>query len=385
MPFIRHFFATLYKSARKIGERGVFSKKFRRKFKKWNKTLKNDPIFYFGVFSIIFLFGILFSFPETTIKFPAKWDFSFLTNNNLIKASVQDMFIEPAGNMTKETQEMVFLQQNTAIGLIPPAIGSSQVLGSLIGGNGAEAEEKRSIIEYSVETGDTLSSIAEKFNISLNTILWANDLSKGSDIKVGQKLIILPVSGIIYYVKKGDTLSEIAAKYKGKVDEIIAFNELSGENDLYVGDILVIPNGQMPSSAKPTYTATAVSQIPLASNYFICPHIDCRITQGLHWYNAIDFGGQCGDFIVAVAGGIVQKVKFGWNNGGGNTITILHPNGVITSYGHIMTSLVSPGQQVLQGQIIALMGGKPGMPGSGLSTGCHVHFGVIGARNPFAK
>ncbi len=54
-------------------------------------------------------------------------------------------------------------------------------------------------------------------------------------------------------------------------------------------------------------------------------------------------------------------------------------------YGHIQTSLVNPGSQVYQGQVIALLGGAPGTPGAGSSTGCHVHFGVSGARNPFAR
>lgn len=370
MPFIRQ----------KIWKIG-FGKKLKRKFKKKAKDFVNDPISYFGVFSVVFLFGIFFSFPEITIKSLPQWDFSIFGENNL-KASVQDFFVEPTKNITKETPEMLFLQQNTAIGLIPPVIGSGRVLGSLTGYEEIN-EERKSIIEYKVEPGDSLSSIAEKFNVSLNTILWANDLTKSSEIKVGQKLIVPPVSGVIYHIKKGDTLSEIAEKYKGKVDEIVAFNELSGENDIYVGDILIIPNGQMPSSVKPSYAS--LPQTAVASSYFICPRPNCRITQGLHWYNAVDFGGDCGDPIVAAAGGVVQRIKYGWNHGAGNYISVAHPNGVVSTYGHILTSLVSVGQQVSQGQIIALVGGKPGTPGAGISTGCHVHFGVTGMRNPFAR
>ena len=140
----------------------------------------------------------------------------------------------------------------------------------------------------------------------------------------------------------------------------------------------------MPSSKKSTsyYTNT---NIPLGSSYFICPTSSCRISQGLHWYNAVDFPGKCGDPIYAVAEGKVQRVKYGWNKGAGNYLTILHPNGVVTMYGHILKSLVKPDQKVSQGDIIALIGGKPGTPGAGISTGCHVHFGVYGAKNPFAK
>lgn len=245
-----------------------------------------------------------------------------------------------------------------------------------------EAETRREIIEYTVEPGDSLLDIAEKFNISLETLLWANDLTKNSIIRPGQKLIILPVSGVIHYVKSGDTLSEIAKKYKGDINEIIAFNELSGEGDIYVGDILIIPNGVLPSSPKSEYSET-----PLAKSYFISPiSSPYKITKGLHWYNAVDLSnGQCGSPIYAAAQGTVQKVKFGWNRGYGNYLTILHPNGIVTTYAHLQEILVGAGEEVSQGQIIALMGGQPGTPGSGHSTGCHLHFEVHGARNPFAR
>ena len=235
-----------------------------------------------------------------------------------------------------------------------------------------------------VEPGDTLSGIAKKFNISLNTILWANDLNQNSTIKPGQKLIILPVSGVLHYVKRGDTLSEIAQTYKAEIEEIVAFNELSGEDDIFVGDILIIPNGKMPQHT--TQTSLVSHWVPIASSYFICPIAPpCTITQGLHWYNAVDLShGKCGEPIFAAAGGTVQRVRYGWNRGAGNYLTILHPNGVVTMYGHLQTILVKPGQKVNQGQIIALMGGKPGTPGAGRSTGCHLHFGVYGGRNPFA-
>lgn len=278
---------------------------------------------------------------------------------------------------------MTFLQENSLIGVSPPATVSPQSLGNILGGIEDNSEPRGGIIEYTVESGDTLSSVASKFDISLDTILWANDLTSRSLIKPGQKLIIPPASGIIYYIKKGDTLSAIAKTYKGKVEEIIAFNELSDEGDIFIGDILIIPGGKMPAPKKSYSYAPA--QVPLGSSYFICPHSACRITQGLHWYNAIDFGGKCGDPIYAAASGTVQRVKYGWNGGAGNYITILHPNGVVTMYGHISASLVNPGQNVSQGQRIALMGGKPGTSGAGRSTGCHVHFDVRGARNPFAK
>lgn len=275
------------------------------------------------------------------------------------------------------------MQGNTAMSVSVPVSADSKTLGAIMGTGGElESDGGHDIKEYIVQRNDTLSSIAENYSISLNSILWANEMSSKSTIKPGQKLIIPPVSGVIYHVKDGDTLSEIAETYKGKTSEIIEFNNLSGEVDIYVGDILVVPEGEMPK--KTTYYAS-FPKVPIGSSYFIYPHSAGYISQGLHWYNAIDFAGQCGDPIVAAAGGTVQRVEYGWNGGAGNYVRILHPNGVSTMYGHVQKATVSPGQSVSQGEIIALMGGRPGMAGAGISTGCHVHFDVRGAANPFAR
>jgi len=298
-----------------------------------------------------------------------------------------NLFCAPIKSSSPESPEFVLISNSSMIASTPPNTFSSQVLGALV--TGYEQEDvKKAITEYIVEEGDTLSSLADSFGISINTILWANDLTKNSVVKPGQKLVILPVSGIVHHVKSGDTISSIAQTYKGKTDEIIAFNDIANEA-VYIGDIIVIPSGTMPSVTVQKQQTT--SSVPIASSYFICPHSACRISQWLHWYNAIDFNGKCGDPIVASAAGKVLKVQLTsstsrWAFGGaGNHITILHPNGVVTMYGHVSAALVSPGETVSQGQVIALMGGQPGTPGAGMSTGCHVHFGVTGAKNPFSR
>jgi LysM repeat protein len=283
-----------------------------------------------------------------------------------------------------ESLDLNLIQKNTIVGYGLPVTANPQVLGMILGTEGSTAN--KDINEYEVLAGDSLGGIAEKFGISLETLLWANNLSRSSAIKVGQKLVTLPVSGVLHYVKAGDTVSEIALKYKAAAQDIVDFNELTSQNDIFVGDILIVPGGKMPAVSAPSY---ASSQVPLASSYFICPIASpCRITQGLHFYNAVDFShGKCGDYIYAAAGGTVQRVKYGWNSGAGNTIYIQHPNGVVTSYGHILSALVNPGDQVYQGQPIAIMGGNRATQGNGagISTGCHVHFAVHGAKNPFTK
>jgi len=299
-----------------------------------------------------------------------------------------NLFLGPVNKFSLESPDFLLIQRNSLRASLPPTSFSSQVLGALVG-YGSLPDTRREIVEYIIEPGDSFWSIAREFNVSLDSILWANELILSSIIQPGQKLVIPPVSGIIYHVKSGDTISQIAKIYKGEVSEIIALNELSQGGDIFIGDILVIPDGVMP----PPPAISAPIYVPLAKSYFICPIASpCRITQGLHWYNAIDFShGKCEEPIYAAAAGTVLKVRLTnstsrWAFGGaGNHLTILHPNGVVTMYGHIAQSLVVPGQSVSQGQIIALMGGKPGTPGAGSSSGCHVHFGVSGARNPFAR
>lgn len=338
------------------------------------KGFFRNSFFWFFLFSLLF-FIFIFFFPS----------FSFKNSLNLssFKEGGSNLFLVAKDDSLKKTVDFVFLSKNSLFNLPSSSFFTFQSLAVL-----TEEETSREIKEYTVQEGDSLSSISQKFNISLNTLLWANNLKKNSPLKVGQKLIILPVSGLVHEVKAGDTLSQISQKYQAKIEEILTFNELSDANDIYIGDLLIIPNGILPPQEKKSSPA----QIPLASNYFLCPLNSCQnITQGLHWFNAVDFKAQCGDPVFAPAQGKVLKVKltnsrsvraFG---GAGNHLTLLHPNGVVTFYGHLLTALVKPGQKVSQGEMIALVGGQPNSPGAGRSTGCHLHFGVQGAKNPFAK
>ena len=356
-----------------------------------NEGSLTDPLFHLGLFSVI-LFSVL-SLGAGFILKP-----SLLSENFSILASVSETLNQPRDQLIFTLQktgtrslDLSIIQQNSLKGVSPPNTLSFQVLGTLIGssedslgGNSLQAEpDSKDIIEYTAQSGDTFSSLSEEFGVSKETILWANDLTKNSALKVGQQLIILPVSGVLYHVQKGDTTGDIAKTYKADVSEIVTFNELSSEGDIYIGDILIIPDGVKPSPA----VAAVSPQIPLASSYFICPIASsCKITQGLHFFNAVDFSnGVCGSPIYAAASGQVLRIKYGYNSGAGNYLTIMHPNGVITMYGHLQAVLVAQGDNVSQGQMIALMGGQPGTPGAGRSTGCHLHFQVEGSKNPFAK
>jgi len=219
------------------------------------------------------------------------------------------------------------------------------------------------LINYVVRPGDTIESIAEEFGVSEKTILWANDIEDNDDLKVNKKLTILPVTGALHLVRPGDSLSQIAELYKSDMDQIASFNQI-GESDIYIGDLLIVPYGEKPKQLP-------VNRWALAST-FIIP-TEGYITQTLHPYNAIDVANNCGTPIYATAGGTVQRT--GWVYRGGRRIRILHNNGVVTYYGHLSQILVSPGQHISQGQLIGRMGNN------GVSTGCHLHYDVRGARN----
>ena len=351
---------------------------FEAKLRRVKGQLKN-PLFSLGITSIT-LFIIfsatpfLKSLPEVAeTSFPLFEDFSFLTNQNL--------FLSSANKFLTESPNFLLVEKSSLRPATPPSLISPQVLGTLVGEYEPE-EAKKAISEYIVEAEDTLSSLAARFEISLNTILWANDLTEKSIIKPGQKLVIPPVSGVIHHVKSGDTLSEIAKTYKGKIEEIVAFNELSNENDIYIGDILVVPDGVMPPP--PAKPQPAPISVPLVDSQFILPvSSPYIITQGLHWYNAVDLshsGYPCGKPVFAAAGGTVQKT--GYDRTLGNYVRILHPNGVVTLYGHLSVITVKNGGSVNVGEIIGYIGNTGRTRGQ---TGCHLHFEVRGAKNPFTR
>lgn len=106
--------------------------------------------------------------------------------------------------------------------------------------------ERSGIITYEVQPGDIPSEIAVAFGISTNTLLWANNLSPWNSIKPGQKLVILPVSGIKHTIKSGETLDKIVSKYKGDLEKTIAINGLPASGALTVGQDIIIPDGQKP-------------------------------------------------------------------------------------------------------------------------------------------
>lgn len=119
-----------------------------------------------------------------------------------------------------------------------------------------EDQPQREATEYYVQNGDTLSSIASRFGIRLQTILWANNLDILSVIEPGDKLTIPPEDGVMYTVKPGDTLLAIASKYNSDSQKIAQFNQLDADV-IIEGQILFLPGGEMPE--EPTQSSSLAS------------------------------------------------------------------------------------------------------------------------------
>lgn len=132
------------------------------------------------------------------------------------------------------------------------ALESQVMLSSQAGSSIArDPEEDGGVKIYTVASGDTVSGIAAKNSITVNTILWANDLDNVDQIKPGDQIFILPVAGLSYKVDPNDTIDSIALKYKADREKIIAFNELPANGELTAGELIIIPDGRKEEVPKP--------------------------------------------------------------------------------------------------------------------------------------
>lgn len=239
---------------------------------------------------------------------------------------------------------------------------------------------KGEITEYRVVEGDTISSIAMKFGVSIDTIIWENDLKSVDSIKPKQILRILPATGVMHTVKRGETVYSIAKKYQTGEQSLIdyPFNSFADDETfaLTAGQELFVPDGIMPKQVvidTSRYLAVTVAPIPgvVGEGNFMWP-TSGKISQRYSWYHqAVDIASKDSPNIQASQGGTV--VTAGWGGGYGNMVVIDHGNGYRTLYGHMKTGtmVVSVGQKVSQGQKLGIMGS------TGRSTGPHLHFEVI--------
>lgn len=193
-----------------------------------------------------FLFGYLDT-PATTNTISGKINGQVNKKNDLALAplSKASSAVEPGAK-----EEIVIQNIIAGQGIISASGGASPM---------KDPQEDGGVNMYIVQSGDTLGSIAAKNKVSINTILWANDISNVDSIMPGDTLFILPVSGIKYVVKSGDSIDSIAGKFKAEKDKIISFNDLPANGDLTNGAEIVIPDGQG-EAPKPTTLPTSPSE-----------------------------------------------------------------------------------------------------------------------------
>ncbi|MBU3668952.1 MAG: M23 family metallopeptidase [Candidatus Taylorbacteria bacterium] len=321
---------------------------------------------------------------------------SVFQNKNITK--VQEIELQGISG-AKNLQNMPILSANLSPKGTASSTNETKTLASVSEGmaltneNAAFSDTTRDVTSdqislYTVRKGDRIEQIAKMFGVNVSTILWANDLKKGTELKPDQVLVILPISGVKYIAKKGDSLVSIAKAYKSDVDEIARFNNLDDNAVIAVGDEIIIPDaeGSLAESiekkesekkALAKNTGKTSSRVD-TSGYFMRPIVGGVRSQGLHGHNGVDLASTYGSPILAAASGkvVVSKVG-GWGGGYGNYVVIQHPNGTQTLYAHMSEVLVQTGETVSKGQQIGKMGS------TGRSTGVHLHFEVRGGKNPF--
>jgi len=328
------------------------------------------------------------------------------------EASAQEFNIEAVAN--SQTLSLMASNTSTLSESEPDTVNlivDDGALSTTIGPLGTEADtfENENIEEdisfYVVESGDNISKIAEMFEVSVETIRWANDIPTGKGLRLGDTLIIPPVSGVIHEVVKGDTLASIARKYGADLNKIGQWNSIEKDSKISIGQTVIVPDGKIvakPVAPKKSTSSFKTSSVftklpgltegkiggmlrraagPDLGSYFIRPCQKCKRTQGSHGNStSVDLGGNLGTPLVSTASGkVIVSKSSGWNMGYGQYVVIQHSNGTQSIYGHMGRVDVSVGQDISQGQQIGLLGN------SGRSTGPHLHFEIRGAKNPLIK
>jgi len=290
------------------------------------------------LFSISFLFALLFFIP--------------------VFMSVKSYYWEKRRTLEKEQDILynLFLVHRTSVTQNPT-------------GNPAKPFELPSLMigEYIIKKGDTLFGIAHQFNVTVDTIITANNLKNAYYLPIGKVLKIPNMSGIFYTVKNGESLFSIAQRFGTSINQIADINDLSSSL-IHVGQKLFIRGGALTAWERAIaigniFRSPAHGKITSKMGFRIDP-----FTRRMAYHSGIDIANEIGSPIYAAQYGRV--IYTGYRGNYGKCVILLHPQGYSTLYAHLHRITVKKGQQVKQGERIGTMGN------TGRSTGPHLHFEV---------
>lgn len=223
---------------------------------------------------------------------------------------------------------------------------------------------------YTVKSGDTISSICLKYGLSnVGTLISVNNIKNVRSLAAGQKLKIPNYDGIVYTVRTGDTLEGLSVRYDVTVETILDVNDLPSDQ-IMPGNILFVPGGKLDNETLQNALGNSFIS-PLSASYRISSYYGTRadpFTGVTSSHTGIDLAVAKGTPIRASKGGTV--ITAGWSNTYGNYVIISHSGGYQTLYAHMTKYTVKKGQVVNQGELIGYVGS------TGYSTGPHLHFSV---------
>lgn len=234
------------------------------------------------------------------------------------------------------------------------------------------------IFDYTVVDGDTLAGIAKMFGVDTDSIMWLNSGINEKKLKPGTVLHIPPVTGVVHTVKSGETIYSIAKRYNISAQAIVdfPFNEFTNDETfaLAIGQQLIVPDGEMPAVVITPRSNLAGQLTPnagmvSATGNWIWPASGSITQRFKSWHKGLDIANHSAPMVLAADSGTV--IHASWDKAGyGNMVLIDHGNGYRTLYGHLQKFSVVVGQTVKRGDAVGQMGS------TGRSTGTHLHFEV---------
>lgn len=232
---------------------------------------------------------------------------------------------------------------------------------------------------YAIKAGDNLWSVANAFDVDVNTIYGCNTISETDVLKVGTTIRVPNQDGIYIKVRPNQTVDKIAKEYSIFPEAIYSANEMEPDAVLKEGTELFLPGAKVVAFVTSAKGSAAVvrskASTPRGLGWPVVGKISSRfgwrkdpVRGGRDFHTGLDIRAPYGRAVVAAASGRV--VYSGWMGGYGKTIVISHPGKMTTLYAHCSKLLVKTGTDVPRGAKIAQVGS------TGRSTGNHVHFEV---------